>query len=87
MRHESTPQGETCKWPESDRPGWVSHLRMLTTTLSRRPRIPICPPASLLSSPQPWSSCKGCMMTRVEVQTGVRQGDRWGSWACMRGWL
>ena len=61
MRPESTPQGETCKWPESDRPGWVSHLRTLTTTLSRRPRIPICPPASLLSARQPWSSCKGCM--------------------------
>ena len=61
MRPESTPQGETCKWPESDRPGWVSHLRTLTTTLSHRPRIPICPPASLLSARQPWSSCKGCM--------------------------
>ena len=61
MRHESTPQGETCKCPESDHPGLVSHLRMLTTTLAHRPRIPICPPASLLSAPQPWSSCKGCM--------------------------
>ena len=40
MRPESTPQGETCKWPESDCPGWVSHLRTLTTTLSHRPRIP-----------------------------------------------
>ena len=61
MRPESTPQGETCKWPESDRPGWVSLLRTLTTSLECRPRIPICPPASLLSAPQTWSSFKGYM--------------------------
>ena len=61
MRPESTSQEETCKWPESDRPGWVSHMRLLTTPLSCRPGVPICPPASLLSAVRPWSSCLGCM--------------------------
>lgn len=61
MKPESTSQEETYKWPESDGPGWVSQLRPLTTPLSHRPVVPICPSSSLLSAVPPQSSCLGCM--------------------------
>ena len=49
VRPESNPQEETCQWPVSDGPGWVSEPRPLTLPLSCRPVVPIYPPASLLS--------------------------------------
>ena len=60
MRPESTPPEETCQWPVSVHPGWTETLdsnpglklkqpRRLKPPLSRRPVVPICPPASLLS--------------------------------------
>ena len=49
VRLESTRQEETCQWPVSHRPGWVSQLRQLTPPLSCKPVVPICPPASLLA--------------------------------------
>ena len=61
MRAKSTLQEETCKWPKSDHPGWVSQQRSLTAPFSRRPRVPICNPSSFLSAVQPQSSCLGCM--------------------------
>ena len=43
MRPESTLEEDTCKWPESDRPGWVSQPRLLTTPLPAALRSPSVP--------------------------------------------
>ena len=43
MRPESTPQEETCQWPVSIHPGWVSQLRPLTHLSPTGPRSPSVP--------------------------------------------
>ena len=84
MRLESIPREETCQWPESDCPGWISQSRPLTPPLSPRPVDPVlhCLSVLLLSEvimpPPPkrlcYMKCWSCML----MQNFQSQSEKWG---------
>ena len=87
MRLESTPREETCQWPESDCPGWISQSRPLTPPLSPRPVDPVLHCLSVLLLPEVimpppakrlcYMKCWSCML-KENFQS---QSEKWGLWS------